>query len=129
MPSHQITLTVQAPGQTLQSIPATVTADTNLAISETLAPSTTNQGVVASITNANIYSLVLQSVGGDCTIKTNSTSSPGNTVAMTAGQVIVYSPSTQANIGTNPFAAANVTELYLSSTAGTTFILNAILNN
>lgn len=127
MPQHQIIQTINAPGVTL-SAQAIVTADTNLAIQEVLAAASTNVAIAAVIVRANIKSIVIQSTTGDLTIKTNSSGSPSDTVTLTSGQTVIYAAS-PVSIGTNPFPTADVTELYLSSTAGTTFNLNAILNN
>jgi hypothetical protein len=92
-----------------------------------LAPATTNTEIDIVLTRADIQSIVLQSVGGDLTIKTNSTGSPGDTVALTAGQILVWciaATGIQA-IGADPFPTADVTKLFLSSMAGTTFTLRA----
>ncbi len=129
MPSHKITLGYST-GSENYSVTQTITDVQARAIDVTLAANTTNSEVDLVLTNADIDSLMLLSSSGDLTIKTNSTGSPGNTVLMTAGQEIIYCPSGSGiqAVGTNPFASANVTKLFLTTTAGTTFTLRAIVN-
>ena len=124
MPSQTISISLQSSDKSVGQS-TTVTDAVGKAIDETLAPSTTNTEVDVVLKAAQTKSLFMQSVGGDLTIKTNSTSAPGDTVTMTAGEVLFW--STVGVIGANPFPSADVTKLYLSSTAGTTFNLRAIV--
>jgi hypothetical protein len=128
MPKHTVSLAITS-GLDTFNVQQDITDAQARAVDETLAPGATNVEVDIVLTNAQVKSLALSCQGGDLTIKTNSTGAPGDTVAMTDGQVTEYCPSgtgVQA-IGTNPFASANVTKLYLSSTAGTVFKLRAIV--
>ena len=125
MPSQTISISLQSSDKSVGQS-TTVTDAVGKAVDETLAPSTTNTEVDVVLKAAHTKSVFLQSVGGDLTIKTNSTGSPGDTVVLTAGQVLFWSST--AVIGTNPFPSADVTKLYLSSTAGTVFNLRAIVD-
>lgn len=133
MAQHNVSLSVNAGTDTF-SLVQTISDAQSRAVDVTLAASTTNQEVDLVLTNADVDSLVITAVGGDCTIKTNSTSAPGNTVVLAAGQMTYFAAGGSAGgtgltaFGTNPFAAANVTKLYLSSTAGCTFKLRAVVN-
>lgn len=122
---HGISLTVVTGSGNFQKN-ATVSDAQTRSVSKTLAASSTNVEVDIVLTRAQIKSLVLSNVGGDLTIKTNSTSAPGDTVTMATGDVSLWSST--AGIGTDPFATADVTKLYLTSTAGTVFNLDAVVS-
>lgn len=107
----------------------TVVGPQGAQIDLTLAPSTTNSEQDIVLTRADIQAIVL-STTGDLVIKTNSTGSPGDTVTMTAGQILMWCPSASGiqAIGTDPFPTADVTKLFFTTTAGTTFKLRAVLS-
>lgn len=69
-----------------------------------------------------VKTLTIHADGGACTIKTNSTGSPDDTVALAAGEIRIFGPST----GTNPFPTANVTALYLSTSTDSTTLRGII---
>ncbi len=127
MAQHVINLQIATGAGSPVTKQSIVTNDQQRHLDKVLAPSTTNSEEDLVLTNAQVKSLVLSCVGGDLTIKTNSTSAPDNTVTMAAGDVTLW--SSIAGIGTNPFVGANVTKLYLSSTAGCTFTLDAIVTS
>lgn len=129
MPSQNVSLSVNSGVDTFTLV-QTITDAQSRGVDATLAAAAVNTEFDVVLTRADIKAIVLQSVGGDLTIKTNSTGSPGDTVTMTAGQILFWCPSgtgIQA-FGTDPFPTADVTKLYLSSTAGTSFKLRAIVN-
>jgi len=124
MPTQTVSVTATSADLQMQQTTA-VTDVQSKSVDKTLAPSTTNYEVDCVLTRAQIKAISMQSIGGDLTIKTNSTSAPGDTVTMTAGQVWLWSST--AGVGTDPFPTADVTKLYLTTTAGTTFNLRAIV--
>jgi hypothetical protein len=74
-----------------------------------LAGGTTNQSVAITFTRATLQSLVMNA-SQPTTILTNSTSSPGNTINLAAGQTIIW---TYDSTAPNPFTV-DVTVLYIS---------------
>lgn len=126
MPSQTITQTVTSGSDTFQAV-YTVTNTQSRAITITLAASTTNHEIDIVLTRAQVKALTLQSNGGDLTIKTNSSGSPADTVVMVSGGLITWDPAD--GIGTDPFATADVTKLFLTTTAGTIFSLRAIVTD
>ena len=81
-----------------------------------------NVALAFAFTRANVKSLALYCTG-DCTIKTNSSSSPQETITLTAGQPTVAANLTAAEV----LFSGNVTTFYLSSTAGGTFSVRMLL--
>lgn len=69
-----------------------------------------------------VKTLTLKSDGGACTIKTNSTSVPDDTIALAAGEIVVFSP----NNGSNPFGSANVTALYVTTSTDSTTLKGVV---
>lgn len=124
MPTQTISMAIAIGSETF-NLTKTVTDVQARAVDVTLAPAAVNTEVDLVLTNAQVDSLVLSCIGGDLTIKTNSTGSPNNTVVMANGDLLLW--STTAGIGVNPFITANITKLYLSSTAGTVFKLRAVV--
>jgi hypothetical protein len=128
MASHTVSLAVVVGVDTF-NINQVITDAQARAVDEVLAPAALNTEVDIVLTRAAIKSIVITSIGGDLTIKTNSSGSPADTLVMTSGQVLEYCPSgtnIQA-VGAAPFPTADVTKLFLSSTAGTTFKLRAVV--
>ena len=125
MPTHQITQSYSTPGGALTGVTA-VTADSELNIDLTLAPSATNVLVACVITRANIKSIGLYCTG-DATIKVNSSGAPTDTIVLVAAAPNIC--PTQATAATLFAGTASITALYVSSTAGGTFSLRAILDN
>lgn len=124
MPTQSISLSVASGTDTFTSVTQVTDAQAR-SVDETLTAGATNVEVDIVLTRAQIKSLVLSCIGGDLTIKTNSSSAPADTVVMANNGLTVW--STVAGIGTNPFPTADVTKLFLSSTAGTVFKLRAIV--
>jgi hypothetical protein len=90
-----------------------------------LSPGATNVQVVYTLVRSQIKSLCL-SCTGDCTIKTNSSGSPADTITLVAG-VPLFFPTNAAATAVGAIHSADVTSLYLSSTAGGTFSIRACL--
>jgi hypothetical protein len=124
MATHNYTLNINSGVDTFV-FTAAATDVAGKSVDETLALAASNVHVVIKLVRADIDSIVLSSVGGDCTIKTNSSGSPADTVVMSNGQILFW--NTAAGLGADPFPTADVTDLYLSSTAGTVFKLRAVV--
>lgn len=60
-----------------------------------------------------------------CTLETNSSSAAAATVALVAGQPVIW---TSTNGQTNPFGSTDVTALYVSAAAAGTLTLKAIVD-
>ncbi len=94
----------------------TVTDDSSLNTSVTVAISTTNHEVDWAAVRANLQSLCIYA-SQPVTIKTNSSGSPTDTITMTAGQELNWSLSADT-VGRCPFSA-DVTKLFLTNSSAT----------
>jgi hypothetical protein len=92
-----------------------------LRITETIAPSTTNLAVVASIDETNLRGLWLHSDQA-LTLKTNSSGSPDDTIALAANQPVFWTGA-----GAKPISA-NVSTIYVTNagSAAATLTIEAI---
>jgi hypothetical protein len=100
----------------------TETGTTSLDIAQNLAAGSTNVLVAIAWTVANTQALFLLS-SSNMTIKTNSSSSPGNTINLVAGVPLIWDAS--AGYFGNPFTT-NVTAFYCSC-ASASFLQAQIL--
>jgi hypothetical protein len=83
------------------------------------AASTTNSQLAIAFDYTKIQAFYALSVGDDCTLKFNSTGSPAPSITIKNG--VPYQWLLASGV-TNPFAA-NVTTMYVSTTAGCTLYL------
>ena len=104
---------------------ATVTGNGESNNDTVLAAGATNVLVSYALIRSQINSLCL-SCTGDCTIKTNSSGSPADTITLLAG-VPKFFPTNALATAVGGIHNADVTALYLSSTAGGTFSIRACL--
>jgi hypothetical protein len=95
---------------------ATETGTTRVAVDTNLPSSSTNVPVSAAFTVANMKSLILLATGGDLTLKTNSSSSPGNTISLKAGIPLTWGAS--SGYFPNPFTV-DVTSFFVTCSAST----------
>lgn len=106
------------------------TATTALEEDISIAGTTTNQLLTfPGLTQANLQAVGLfVSAGATVTIKTNSTSSPQDTIVLTNGQVLVWTLATDL-IAKCPFAG-NVTAIYVSNagSGAVTFSIRVLTN-
>jgi hypothetical protein len=81
-----------------------------------IAANTTNQALHLAFTTASVVSLLLSAPGTQgVTLKTNSSSSPVDTITLAAGQSIIWTTSRREAI---PFTA-DVTEIYATNASTT----------
>jgi hypothetical protein len=110
-----VTVAVTAGGNSLTPRTFTATSDQLVQQTVALAANTTNQPVTIAFkvaTLATIYVYCDATDGSTVTLKTNSTSVPGNTITFKNGEAFVW----DSNMGiTNPFTV-DVTEWYLTNT-------------
>lgn len=130
--THTFTNQVTAAGVLLSS-QGSVTASLSKAIAIAVGPGAgytetdivlkSNGGTPAN----NILSLVMSATGADTiVVHTNSSGSPGDALTIPIGGLVEWAAS--LGIGTNPFPTADVTKLYLQSTAGAIFTLAALVS-
>ncbi len=100
-----------------------VIGDTELNADVTLAAAASNVELDVPFTLANVKSIALL-CSGACTIKTNNTGSPQETITLTAGQPTICKSQTEAAA----LFAGNVTKFYLSSTPGGNFSVRILLD-
>ena len=100
-----------------------VTGDAELNSDVDLAAAASNVELDLAVTRLNIKSCALVCTG-DCTVKTNSTGSPSETINLTANQPSIAKNATEAQA----LFSANLTKLYLSSTAGGKFSVRFLLD-
>jgi hypothetical protein len=100
-----------------------VTGDTEINSDVVLAPAAVNVELDVDFKRANAQCLGLECTG-DCTIKTNSSSAPQDTIVLTANQPLICKSGAEvaARFG------GDVTKLFLSSTAGGTFSVRILLD-
>lgn len=114
MITHTLNIAYQTPNGNL-STSQSVSGDLGIDLDVALLSNDTAKEIDLAITNSQLKSLVLVSTQ-DMTVKTNhSDGTADDTVALLANVPQVFVASV---VGTNPFAAANVTKLYVNNTSG-----------
>lgn len=119
---HNVVQSYQTAGGSLTGSLA-VTGDTEFNADVTLAPAATGIELDVPFTRANVKSIGLFCTG-DCTIKTNSNSTPQETISLTAGQPTIAKNTTDINA----LFSNNVTKFFLASTAGGAFSVRILLD-
>jgi hypothetical protein len=114
--THQITAGYKNDSGSITSVTATYQDDTEIGEDMLVTGGSTNKEYDVAFTIANVKTCVLYSDKA-VTIKTNSISSPQETITLAAGQQKLYTSDGLAG-GTVPFSG-NVTKFYISN-AGTT---------
>lgn len=124
--THTVTKSVTVPGRVIAPSSALTYSGTSaVAISETIADSSTNLLVNIAFTYADIKSVVILS-DQVLTIKTNSTSAPDDTLVLAAGIPVEWQDD---SIHANPFSA-DVTKIYVTNASGSSATLDfAVLND
>jgi hypothetical protein len=113
------TISYGCSGQTLGN---TITCTgTVTELQETIPPSSTNLAITLAIDVSEMKGLYMVGTGA-MTVKTNSTGSPANTIALVADQPLVW---TSVSLLTSPLGT-DVTILYITSTPGGVFSLTVI---
>lgn len=120
--SHRRTSGVQSDNSTNVSGSWSEVGNTEVSVDQTIAASQTNKQVTCVFATATLQSLFMLAEKG-ATVKTNSTSSPGNTFVLKAG--IPFEWSVSAGYYSNP-VAADVTTIYVTTTAATRLQIKAL---
>ena len=113
--THSVGVLYKDDAGTISSTTHSYVDDTEYGVKETIVAGAVNKEIDIALTVANLKSLVLFSDQA-VTLKTNSTSSPQDTIAMQASKEIVWTTDGAAG-GAIPFAG-NITKFYVSN-AGT----------
>lgn len=114
--THTVGRTYRDSSGTTISYTETPSADAELNISTQIAASTTNQLIAWAATIANLKSLSL-SCDIACTVKTNSSGSPQDTINLLAGQNLIWTFATDGDSHL-PFSG-NITALYVTNPSST----------
>ena len=110
--THTVMITsVNDAGQAVSLTGATISGNREIAFSQAIAASQTNLLVPVAYTLANLKSLIIVS-DQNCTLKTNSSGTPQDTISLTANSALIYQPGTGEP---SPFAG-DVTAWYITNT-------------
>src|SRR5258708_4168787 len=120
--THSITRQYSTAGTSLIGTKA-ISGDTEQNSDITLAPSATNVELDFAFVGSKVLALGILCVG-DCVIKTNTTGG-ADTVTLTAGQVTLCASNAEVLL---LFPTADVTKLFLTSTAGGVFSIRALIH-
>lgn len=102
-------------GATTLTKSETVTSGGNLLVDESIPDGSTNLQIAFAFTKTKLQSIYILA-SGVLTLKTNSTSSPGETIVLAANQPVQWS-ALDAVLIPNPFST-NVTTLYVTNASG-----------
>ncbi len=125
--THSITKGYKTDEGTVTSVVTSITGDAEAGVEATLAVGATNQLFTVAITRSQILSICLFA-STSMTVKTNSSSTPQDTISIAAGGQVVYEGA-GASGAVNPFSG-NITALYVTNNdpkAGN-FKLRVLLN-
>jgi hypothetical protein len=116
-------------GQPNNAILQTITPSANVANPywNLVAAAQTNLRVVYAITVANLKYLCIFADQA-CTIKTNSSGSPTNTIVLLAGQLIEWYPASSGEYAPPCPFTADVTALYITTTLATNVLVDALVS-
>ncbi len=123
--THSITVGYKAPEGTVTSITTSYSADEDINLSDTVLAGATNKEFDVAVTIANIKSMVLWS-DKNLTIKTNSSSTPQETITLTANVQKVYTFD-----GAAPnFFSGNITKFFCTNAgiADAKLVFRALVN-
>jgi|GEM_PF-2354798 len=110
--THSITKGYKSDEGSITSVVSSITGDAEVGVESTLAVGATNTHFAIAVTKTQILAMVLY-CSTSCTVKTNSSSSPQDTIAIAAGAQIVYEGS-GASGAVIPFAS-DVTGFYVTN--------------
>jgi hypothetical protein len=122
--THNLTRTVKTNSEAIITGQWSEVANSEVNVDVTIAASQTNSPVTCAFVLANVKSLFILSSQA-VTLKTNSTSSPGNTISLKAGIPLEWTNS--AGYYSIPFAA-DVTILYITTTIATRLQIKVLTN-
>lgn len=123
--THKIGQTYTDATGTIKSIVSTYTADCELGVDDTVNAGATDKEFDAVVTKDNILSMVI-TCDKAVTVKTNSDTSPQDTISLAAGQAIIWAND---HTETCPFTG-NVTKFYVTNagSAAARFQFAVLLN-
>jgi hypothetical protein len=110
--THAITKGYKTDEGTTTSVVAAITGDAEIGVETTLAVGDTNRLFTVAVTKSQILAMCLY-CSTSCTVKTNSSSTPQDTIAIAAGAQIIYEGA-GAQGAVIPFSG-NVTALYVTN--------------
>lgn len=90
---------------------------------ETIPAESTDLLVNIAFPKANLQVLYMLAVGGDMTIETNDSAAPDDTISLKADSPLIWVAADAYH--TNPVDSADVTKIYVTSTAGGTLYVYA----
>jgi hypothetical protein len=116
--SAKLTRSIQIGGITIGGLVETILSDGQVQNQKTVPASSTNAEFDVAVTIANVKAIALWA-DKDCTVKTNSTSVPDETLALKANSPMVWS-STDPVAG--KFITHDITKLYVTTGAADTLL-------
>jgi hypothetical protein len=126
--NHTATRSYKTQSSQTMALTETINGDMELNVTLTIPANTTNQAIVIAITQTDLLSVCLYANGAALTVKTNSSGSPQDTIALVSGQCLVWTLQTDG-IGKIPFSA-NVTEFFVTNaTSGSAIFQYACVLN
>lgn len=94
-------------GGTVQTIPA----NSQIAFQETIAINQTNHEIDIAVTLANVQAMALEA-NQDCSVKTNSTGSPQETISLKANTPLIW---VLGDLAAAKFFAGDITKFYVTT--------------
>jgi hypothetical protein len=122
--THAVGITYRNDAGTVAATTMNYTGDDESNFNETIAASSTNVDYDWTLEKDDLVSLAIFASAA-MTLKTNSSGSPDDTITLAAGQLLVWTSDSGM---ANPFDAAAVTKIYVTSTAGGLLKIRALLN-
>lgn len=119
--AESLTVTIGVTGAT----PASVGYSAGQLVSMSEAFTATNDQLMALTLDVSQMKVLYLHSDVDCTLETNSSSAAAVTLALVAGQPVVWSST---NGQANPFSTVDVTALYVSAAAAGTLTLKALVD-
>ena len=111
--THTITRRVAAGSRTLEKV-TTKTAGAGPSLSESIPDSSTDLQIPFSVDVSQVKSCWIQATGGNLTVKTNSSSTPADTLALVDGVPQLWVEGDLATF----FLTTDVTDLFVTNSSG-----------
>ena len=110
--TDRLTTSISAGGVSLRETKS-FTNTGRLGFSEVIAAATSDVAIAVTIDISALSYLAIQAVGGDVTIKTNSTATPGDTLTLPDGALVLYNSDQAALFPL--FLSVDVTTMYVTN--------------
>lgn len=123
--THKVAQSYVTAEGTITSVTSSYVGDAEVGLDDTVAATTTNKEFDLAVTKANILSMVL-TCDKAVTVKTNSSSTPQETITLAAGQAIVWASD---HTESAPFSS-NITKFFVTNagSAAARFRFFALVN-